>query len=136
MVKYIIGVLAALAILFGVISYKQYGEVQKLTGEVSTYKEASEENLRAKEDADSSCRITIESLEASFKEQIELERGKTATHGKIDALPTITIKEKRNAAPTQSQNYSDDDRLSRDIMLLLDEAYCYGDKDGCAKAPR
>lgn len=130
--RYIIGVLLALTILFGGLAYNQYSEVQTLTTEVKTYKDAAEDNLKAKEDADASCKATVESLEIHYKEQVEFERAKKRTEAKIDKLPNLTIKEKKDAAPTQSQNYSDDDHLSPDIMLLLDEAYCYGNPNDCS----
>lgn len=130
--RYIIGVLLALTILFGGLAYNQYSEVQTLTTEVKTYKDAAKDNLKAKEDADASCKATVESLEIFYKEQVEFERAKKRTEAKIDKLPNLTIKEKKDAAPTQSQNYSDDDHLSPDIMLLLDEAYCYGNPNDCS----
>lgn len=137
MFKYIAAILLALSVACGGYAYYEHGEVVKLTQEVSTYKTAAEANLRAKQDADASCLITVDSLNKHFIEQKALESAQQTTGDSINNLPTLTIKEKANAAPTASQTpstgsrYSDDDHLSPATMRLLDQAYCYGDKDGC-----
>lgn len=134
MLNYIAGILLVIAVACGGFAYYEYGQVQKLTLDVATYKTASEVNLKAKEDADASCLITVSSLNEYYAKQSLLEKSQQTTGDAILSLPTLTIKEKANAAPTASQapRYSDDDRLSPDTMRLLDAAYCYGDKDGCA----
>lgn len=138
MLNYIAGILLAIAIACGGFAYYEHGQVQKLTLDVATYKTASEVNLKAKEDADASCLITVSSLNEYYSKQVDIESSQKATGDAILTLPTLTIKEKANAAPTASQTprYSDDDRLSPDTMRLLDAAYCYGDKDGCAKTSK
>lgn len=132
MVNYIIGVLLMITVACGGFAYYEYGQLQKMALEVHTYKTAAEENLQAKKDAEASCLITVESLNGYFAEKQALEGAQKTTGDSILHLPTLTIKEKADAAPTKPQSFADDDRLSPDTMRLLDEAYCYGDKDGCA----
>lgn len=136
--NYITGILLAIAIFCGGFAYYEHTQVKRLTSEVATYKSAAELNLKAKEDADASCIVTVDSLNHYYKEQANVESSQITTGEAINTLPTLTIKEKANAAPTKTKTpseanrYSDDDRLSPDTMRLLDEAYCYGDKYGCS----
>ncbi|AMR57650.1 hypothetical protein vB_PsyM_KIL3b_0083 [Pseudomonas phage vB_PsyM_KIL3b] len=136
--NYITGILLAIAILCGGLAHYEHRQVKELTLEVSTYKSAAELNLKAKEEADASCIVTVDSLNHYYKEQAKIDESQTTTGTAINSLPTLTIKDKANAAPKKPQTpsetnrYSDDDRLSPDTMRLLDEAYCYGDKDGCS----
>lgn len=132
MVNYIIGILLTIVVACGGFAYYEYNQLQKMELEVATYKTAAETNLKAKEDADASCLITVDSLNKYYTKQNALEDSQKDTGDSILALPTMTIKEKANAAPTKPQSFADDDRLSPDTMRLLDAAYCYGDKDGCA----
>ena len=135
MFNYIAGILLLIAVACGGFAYYEHGQIQKLTQDVSTYKVASAANLKAKEDADASCLVTVGSLNAYYREQASLQSSQESTGEAILSLPTLTIKEKYNAAPTSTQKlpaYSDDAHLSPDTMRLLDAAYCYGDKDGCA----
>lgn len=132
MVNYIIGILLTIVIACGGFSYYEYNQLQKMELEVHTYKTAAETNLKAKEDAEASCLITVDTLNKYYTKQNALEGSQKDTGDSILALPTLTIKEKANAAPTKPQSFADDDRLSPDTMRLLDQAYCYGDKDGCA----
>ena len=133
---YLMGALLSLLLTVGGYGYYAHGQIEKLTLDVSTYKDAAESNLKAKENADASCLITVESLSEHYRKQAELESSQDATGDAILALPTLTIKEKANAAPNATHAVkvpqpADDDRLSPDLMRLLDDAYCYGDKDGC-----
>lgn len=136
--NYLTGILLAIAIFCGGFAYYEHRQVKELTLEVGTYKSAAELNLKAKEEADASCIVTVDSLNHYYKEQANIDEYQTTTGAAINTLPTLTIKEKANAAPTKPQTpsetnrYSDDDRLSPDTMRLLDEAYCYGDKNGCS----
>ncbi|UAV89686.1 hypothetical protein [Pseudomonas phage COT4] len=132
MLNYIAGILLMIAVACGGFAYYEYGQLQKMALEVQTYKTAAQVNQKAKEDADASCLITVDSLNAHYKAQEALGYSQKDTGDAILALPTLTIKEKANAAPTKPQSFADDDRLSPDTMRLLDQAYCYGDKDGCA----
>jgi hypothetical protein len=132
MLNYIAGILLMIAVACGGFAYYEYGQLQKMALEVQTYKTAAETNQKAKEDADASCLITVDSLNAYYKAHEALGHAQKDTGDSILSLPTLTIKEKANAAPTKPQSFADDDRLSPDTMRLLDQAYCYGDKDGCA----
>lgn len=132
MLKYVAAILLAIAVMCGGFAYYEHGQVQKLTLEVSTYRTAAEDNLKAKRDADESCLITVAVLNRYFAEQKTLGDAQKTIGDSILALPTLTTKEKANAAPTKPQSFADDDRLSPDTMRLLDQAYCHGDKDGCA----
>ena len=138
MLNYVLGALLAIAIACGGFAYYEHTQVQKMAVEVGTYKSAAAINLKAKEDADASCLITVDTLNKYYKDQKALETSQQAAGDTILSLPTLTIKEKANAAPMASQpvtpgtRYSDDDRLSPDTMRLLDSAYCDGNKDDCA----
>jgi predicted negative regulator of RcsB-dependent stress response len=132
MLNYIAAILLTIAIGCGGFAYYEYKQLQSMALEVQTYRTAAETNLQAKKDAEASCLITVDSLNKYYAEQHALEQAQTTTGDSILALPTLTIKEKANAAPTKPQSFADDDRLSPDTMRLLDAAYCYGDKDGCA----
>lgn len=131
--KYIIAVLLAFLLGTGGYAYVQHQENIKLAMDVLTYRTAAAANLKAKEDADASCLITVGSLNSYYQNELELSKAQQATGEAILTLPTLTIKEKANDAPKASQGprYSDDDRLSPDTMRLLDKAYCDGDKNGC-----
>lgn len=130
--NYITAIILSIAIACGGFAYYEYRQLQKMSLELQTYKTAVEVSQKAKEDADASCLITVDSLNSYYKEQKALYNSQKDTGAAILTLPTLTIKEKANAAPTKPQSFSDDDRLSPDTMRLLDEAYCYGDKDGCS----
>lgn len=129
---YLMAALATLMLLVGCYGYYAHDQIEKLTQDVSVYKDAAATNLKAKEDADKSCLITVGSLNTYYKNQESIQTSQKATGDAINSLPTLTIKEKANAAPTKPQGFADDDRLSGSLMQLLDTAYCYGDKDGCA----
>lgn len=113
-------------------SYKLHGDVQRLEQEVAVYMEAVKNNERALEQSKSSCLISIESLAEHYRTENALQTSQQATGDAINAIPTLTLKESAHEAPTTSQRLADDDRLSPDLMRLLDNAYCDGDKDGCA----
>lgn len=132
--KYIIVALLTVCLGTGGYAYVQHQKNIELAMDVLTYQTAAAANLKASEDARESCLITVGSLNSYYQEQIELSKAQQSTGEAILALPALTIKEKAYDATKGSQKprYSDDDRLSPDTMRLLDAAYCYGDKDGCA----
>lgn len=130
--KYIIVTLLTICLGTGGYAYMQHQKNIELALDVMTYKAAAEVSLKAKEDADASCLITVESLNAHYKAQEELENLQKDVGDAILTLPNLTLKEKVNEAAKAPQTPADDDRLSPDLMRLLDAAYCYGDKDGCA----
>lgn len=137
--RYILGVLLALLIIVSSFSYHQSNKIEALALDVSTYKSAAELSEKGKKDAEASCLVTVESINKYYSKQQELETSQQSTGGAILTLPTLTIKEKANEAhklPQKATEYSDDDRLSPDTMRLLDEAYCYGDKNGCTPSPK
>lgn len=129
---YLTIILATLLLTVCGYAYYTHKANVQLNIDVATYRKTSEDNLAAKEAADASCLITVDVLSAHYREQSELEASQRATGDAVLALPTLTIKEKANEAPTKPQGFSDDDRLSPDLMRLLDNAYCDGDKDHCA----
>jgi hypothetical protein len=129
---YLTAILVSFLLITGGYAYYAYTEIQHLSLEVTTYKIASEDNLKAKEQSDASCLITVESLTEHYRTQAALTSSQKATGDAINALPTLTLRESSNAAPTKPQGFSDDDRLSPSTMQLLDNAYCDGDKDHCA----
>lgn len=128
---YLLIALATMMLLVGGYGYYAHGQIEKLTQDVSVYKDAASTNLKAKEDADKSCVVTVDTLNTYYKNQESIQTSQEATGAAIQSLPTLTIKEKAYAAPTKPQSFADDDRLSPDLMQLLDTAYCYGDKDSC-----
>lgn len=128
---YLVIILATLLLTVCGYAYYTHKENIQLSANVATYKKAAEENLKAKENGDKSCTLSLEALSEHYKQQAELEASQVATGGEILTLPTLTITEKANAAPAKPQSYSDDARLSPDTMRLLDQAYCYGNKDSC-----
>ena len=130
--SYLTVILATLLLVVVGYAYHSHTENVRLIGEVSTFKSAAEENLKAKEQADASCEATVELLSEHYKEQAKLQASQQATGDAINSLPTLTIKETANEAPTKPQSYADDARLSPDTMRLLDTAYCDGDKDHCS----
>lgn len=113
-------------------SYKLHGDVQRLEQEVATYAAAAVANERALEQSKDSCLISIDALTEHYRNENALNTAQQATGDAINALPTLTIKEQSNEAPTKPERLADDDRLSPELMQLLDNAYCDGDKDGCA----
>jgi hypothetical protein len=135
MFNYLIGILLAITVACSGFAYYEYNQVQRLSVEVGTYKSAAAANLKAKEDSDASCLVTVDTLNGYYNRKAETEAVSKAIQSSIDSLPTLTIKEKANEAPTKSQTpstrYSDDDRLSPDLMRLLDNAYCNGREDNC-----
>ena len=132
--KYVIVALLTALLGTGGYAYYQHQKVAQLTMDVLTYKTAAADNLKAKEDADASCLITVGSLNSYYQNELTLSKAQQSTGDAVLTLPALTIKDKANDAPKPSTapRYSDDDRLSPDTMRLLDAAYCYGDKDGCA----
>lgn len=130
--QYTTAIILSLLLIASGYSYYAYSEIVTLQGEVSTYKVAAEDNLKAKEQADASCLITVETLNQHYRKESVLNAAQQSTGDAINVLPTLTIKEEAHAAPTKPQSFSDGDRLSPDLMRLLDTAYCDGNKDGCA----
>lgn len=117
-------------------SYKLHGDVQRLEQEVATYIAIVEANEKAMQQSKDSCIVSIESLAEHYRRENALVASQKATQDAIDALPTLTLKENAHAAPTKPQSFSDDDRLSPDLMRLLDNAYCDGDKDHCTSTTK
>jgi len=113
-------------------SYKLHGDVQRLEREVAVYMAAVEASEKMTEQAKSSCLISIESLAEHYRKENALNASQEAVGDAINALPTLTLKEPSDAAPTKPEGFSDDDRLSPSLMQLFDNAYCDGDKNGCA----
>ena len=132
--KYIIVALLTVCLGTGGYAYMQHQKNIELALDLLTYKTAAADNLKAKEDADAACLITVGSLNSYYQKELELSKAQQSTGDAILTLPALTIKEKANDAPKASQgpSYSDDDRLSPELVRLLDKAYCDGDKDGCA----
>lgn len=134
--RYFAVAMLAVVMLVGGYAYHQHNLNTTLQVEVKTYKAAAAANLKAKEDSDASCLVTVDTLNGYYKRKTELDATSKAIQNSIDNLPTLTIKEKANEAPaalqTPSTRYSDDDRLSPDLMRLLDSAYCNGGKDDCS----
>lgn len=126
--------LAALLLVIGGVLYIQSLriEVTTLRLDMATYEQAAETNRKAMELADKSCSVTQDAIRQHYEAAMLLLNAQKATGDAINALPTLTLKEKANAAPTKPQGFADDDRLSPDTMRLLDNAYCDGDKDSCA----
>lgn len=139
MLNYIAAILFAIAVACGGFGYYEHSQVAKLTQDVTTYKDVAATNLKERQDADKACVVTVDSLNTYYKEITNLSSSQESTGDAVNNLPTLTIKEKANAAPTSSQEpkqYADDDKLSPDVMRLLDTAYCYGDKNGCATSAK
>lgn len=132
--KYVIVALLTACLGTGGYAYLQHQKNIELAMDVLTYKTAAADNQRAKEDAEASCLVTVGSLNSYYQTEMELMKAQKDAGDAILTLPTLTIKEKANEAPKASQGprYSDDDRLSPELVRLLDKAYCDGDKDGCA----
>lgn len=130
-----VGVITLTLMLAG-YSYKLHGDVQRLEREVATYMAAIEANEKALEQSKASCLISIETLSEHYRKENELSTSQQAAGDAINALPTLTIKENAHAAPTKPQGFSDDNRLSPDLMRLLDKAYCDGDKDSCSTSAK
>src|SRR5437870_9004039 len=129
--QYAMAIILSLLLIVSGYSYYAYNKIQHQYQDVTTYKVAAVDNLKAKEQADASCLITVETLNQYYRRENALNAAQQSTGDAINALPTMTIKEEANAAPTKSQSFSDGDRLSPDLMRLLDTAYCDGDKDHC-----
>ena len=113
-------------------SYKLHGDVQRLEQAVAVYQAAAQANEKALQQSKDSCLISIEAVSEYYRNENALGASQKATGDAINALPTLTIKENAHEAPTKPQGFADDDRLSPSTMQLLDNAYCDGDKDGCA----
>lgn len=126
-----IGVIMLTLMLAG-YAYKLHGDVQRLERDVATYMSAAEVSKKDADNAKTSCLITVDLLNQHYRDEIALSKAQQEAGDAINSLPTLTIKEGSNAAPTKPQGFSDDDRLSPDLMRLLDKAYCDGDKDSCA----
>lgn len=127
----VVGLIVLMMSIIG-YSYKLHGDVQRLELEVAVYMEAVKAHEKALEQSKSSCLISIETLSEHYRKENALSTSQQATGDAIDALPTLTLKESANEAPTKPQGFADDDRLSPSTMQLLDRAYCDGNKDGCA----
>lgn len=125
--------LAALLLAIGGVLYIQSLRIENATLrlDVATYGQAAEKSREAMDLADKSCSVTQNAIRQHYEAQMLLLKGQKATGDAINALPTLTLKENADEAPTKPQSFADDDRLSPSTMQLLDNAYCDGDKDGC-----
>ena len=126
--------LAALLLTIGGVLYIQSLRIENATLrlDVTTYGQAAEASRKAMELADKSCFATQDAIRQHYEAQIRLVTAQKATGDAINALSNLTLKESANEAPTKPQSFADDNRLSPRTMELLDNAYCDGDKDGCA----
>lgn len=134
--SYLTIILATLLLVVVGYSYYAHKENVRLIGEVTVFRSAAEDNLKAKEQAVASCEATIGVLSDHYKEQAKLEASQKATGDAILVLPTLTITETPHAAPTKPTTTADDLRLSPATMRLLDAAYCSGDKDNATCTAR
>lgn len=132
----LIAILIALLVLVGGYAYNLHGQIEILEQSVATATHAAAENLKAKEQSDLSCKATTELLSQYRDKQEGIGSSQQAAGDAINYLPTLTIKEPANAAPTKPQGFADNDRLSPDTMRLLDQAYCDGDKDNCSSTAK
>lgn len=129
----LIAILIALLVLVGGYAYNLSGEIDNLKQSVAVATQAAADNLKAKEQSDLSCKATTELLAQYRDKQEGIGSSQQAAGDAINSLPTLTIKEAPNVAPTKPQGFADDARLSPDTMRLLDAAYCDGNEDRCPK---
>lgn len=134
--RYLIAILLALSIGFGVSTYKLVGkvavaerEVVRLAGEVTK----AEENAKKAVD---SCKITTEVIDSVNSKNDTLYDERADILEQLERLTNPTPQVTRNEGvqkPTEApMQYADSARLSPDLMRLLDAAYCSGNKDSGA----
>lgn len=124
--NYLIAILFSISTLLGYSTYM-------LTGKLATSRQEVSELTDKAVDAENRVTKVIQSCDASIATIIEsqkvigdLNRLMYKDHSKLDGLP-----EKLTLPKGQDEKIKNDDssRLSPDLMQLLDNAYCSGDKD-------
>lgn len=133
MFKYIMALLFLTSLALGYATYSLTGKLAVARQEVTHWTEmadkAAKETLRVSD----SCKLTIKAVQDAMREIDALSESRTGDLEALAVLPQITLPEtkvnatkKPTATPTGS---ADGERLSPDLMRLLDNAYCSGSKD-------
>lgn len=133
MLKYIMGVLVVLVITLGISTYTLIGDIAVATGSLTAMTDIANKNAKAVEIAGESFAISIKTIQETQKAIDGLNEARGDDLSALAALTQITLPETHvnasttpTATPTKS---ADDARLSPELMRLLDNAYCSGDKD-------
>lgn len=136
MTKYLIAILLALSIGFGVSTYKLVGKVAVYEKEnilLAAAVKTAEDNAKLSID---SCKITTEVIGDVNSKNETLSDERTELLEALERLTHPTPQVIRNEGiqkPTEAPaTYADSGRLSPNLMRLLDTAYCSGDKDSSA----
>jgi gamma-glutamylcysteine synthetase len=132
----VFSVLIMLTGFFGWYSYHLTGQLASVQAEnvmlLDKNKEAVAKELLAKE----SCKVTTEVTAGVQKENDKLSESRTAI---LEALVNVAypmtqenVYEAPQTTTEAPKKYVDNDRLSPELMRLLDGAYCSGNKDDSA----
>jgi hypothetical protein len=121
---------------FGWYSYHLTGQLASVTSEnvllLDANKQATAQTLLAKE----SCKVTTEVTAGVQTENDKLSETRTAILEALVNVANPMTQENTNDAPktlTEApKRYVDNDHLSPELMRLLDNAYCSGNKDSSA----
>lgn len=129
---YVLAILLASTLGLGYASYSLTGKLavarQDVTHWTDMATKAAAETLKASQ----SCEITIKAIEDNQKVQDALSESRTSDLDALDSIPHLTLPETKvngTKTPTAAPKTADDSRLSPDLMRLLDNAYCSGNKD-------
>jgi hypothetical protein len=122
MLKYLTAFLFVLALIFGGVAYHQSTVIDTKSGELSRALEDLRQSRETTLNVAASCAIT----DAKVAElQKKLDAQDKGLRNDLESLETINLTETRVDAKAPKQN-ADNDRLSPDLMRLLDGAYCSG----------
>lgn len=130
---YIIAILLAATLGLGYTSYVLTGKLAVSEDSISMWKDTANKNAAAVKTVTDRCAISIGAVQDAMKEINSLSESRTSDLEALASLPQVTLPEiKVNGTKTSTTpptGFVDGDRISPDLMRLLDSAYCSGNKD-------
>ena len=133
MYNYIMAFLLITSLGLGYATYSLTGKLAVARQDVTHWTDLAAKSAAETIKASQSCEITVKAIEDNQKVQDALSESRTSDLDALNAIPHLTLPEtKVNGTKTPtgvSTKLADDDRLSPDLMRLLDNAYCSGNKD-------
>ena len=131
--SYIMAFLFITSLGLGYATYSLTGKLAVARQDVSHWTELADKAAKETLKVSQSCELTTKAVADALREIDALSDARTSDLEALAVLPQITLPETKvngtktpTATPTR---YADGDRLSPDLMRLLDNAYCSGNKD-------
>ena len=137
---YLIALLLIATIGLGWTTYNLVGKLAVAEEQIGQWQDTANKNAEATRIAGESCAISVKSIYETQRAIDALNESRGSDLEALATIPQTTLPETQVNATTTSTaapaKNADDARLSPDVMRLLDNAYCSGDKDSAYCAAR